>query len=54
MQMSSNTIKYNAHDNLNNDLSLLDFYNNIFSQQIKGILLDQYAGKKFLLSPFKQ
>jgi hypothetical protein len=34
--------------------SLLDFYNNLFSQQIKGILLEQYAGKKFLLTPFKQ
>jgi hypothetical protein len=37
--MSSNVLKYTAYDNSNNEISLLDFYNNVFSQQIKGILL---------------
>jgi hypothetical protein len=35
-------------------VSLLDYYNGSFSQQIKGILMDQYAGRKFLLTPVKQ
>lgn len=46
--------RYSVRDLQGNEVSLLDFYNRTFSQSIKGLLIDQYAGRKFLLTPVKQ
>lgn len=54
LPMSFNSHKYEAKDLNGREVSLLEFYNGTFSQQIKGILLEHYTGRKFLLTPIKQ